>query len=300
MFYNKAHVAAKISNGGYFAQGGRPSLIYPGENTTYTFANGTAVTYPNVALLKWDFTGANDNQIFVSRMTGTGSSLASPIPFPHDEPGYPKTPVVASKDGVISGHYLSGSGLDDIAVLSVLSFQPSSVAEFQAVAETFLADAVRDGKKKLVVDLTANNGGYILSGYDLFRQIFPQTQEVGYTRYRENELLLSFANISKKLVPDNYDPRTATGTQIRAYEMAYNYRYDLNTSRGHFSSVENKFGPNAYKGSNFSALMQWDLNNPITTVNSTFGFGIEITGYGSRKNFKQPFKAEDIILVRKF
>lgn len=296
MFYSKPYVAAKISNGGYFAAGGRPSDIYPGENTTYAFKNGTTVTYDNVALLKWDFTGANNNQIFTARYGSTGSNLQTPVAFPHDPADYP-APVVTSKDGLISGHYLQDDGLEDVAILSVLSFEPASVAEFQAVAQTFLADAVRDGKKKLVVDLSANNGGFILSGYDLYRQLFPKTEQIGYTRYRENEILLSFANISKKLVPTNFDPDTATQTQIEAHELSYDYLYDLNITGQHFPSFDAKFGHYPYKGSNFTALQSWDLNDPLTTINSTFGFGIEITGYGSRKNFTQPFASEDIILV---
>lgn len=146
MFYNKAYVAAKISNGGYFAQGGRTSNIYPGENTTYTFENGTTVTIDNVALLRYDFTGAGNNYFFMNRYSGDHYSY-NPISFPVDSPGYP-TPLIATKDGTLGGYYLQGDGFEDVAVLSVLSFDPKSVVEYQAVAETFLADAVRDGKKK--------------------------------------------------------------------------------------------------------------------------------------------------------
>jgi hypothetical protein len=296
MFYSKPYVAAKISNGGYFAQGGRPSIVYPGENTTYTFQNGTTVTHTNVALLRLDFVGATDNGYFSARAAGSGSSLQTPVAFPHDSAGYP-VPVVSSNDSTIAGYYLTGDKLQDVAVLSVLSFEPASVVEFQAVAQTFFANAKRDGKTKLIIDLSANNGGYILSGYDLFRQLFPQTEQVGYTRYRENAILSSLVNASKKLFPSNYNPKNATGNQITAYEQSWNYLYDLNITGQHFPSVESKFGPHPYKGSNFSALQSWDLNDPLTTVDSQYGFGAEITGYGSRKNFTQPFSAENIILV---
>ena len=43
--------------------------------------------------------------------------------------------------------------------------------------------------------------------------------------------------------------------------------------------------------------MRWNLNDPLTTTNTTYGMGIEITGYGSRQNFTQPFAAADIILL---
>ncbi|KAF4626036.1 hypothetical protein G7Y89_g12127 [Cudoniella acicularis] len=292
MFYSKPQLAAKISNGGYFAGGGRPNMIYPGENTTYTFRNGTIVTYDNVALLKYDFSGANTNDIFQSRYGAQGTSSGK-VTFPFDSAGYP-TPVVTSKDKVISGYYLA-DGLEDTAVLSVLSFEPSSVAEFQAVAQTFLADAVRDGKTKLVVDLSANNGGYILSGYDLFRQIFPQTQQIDYTRYRENDLLLAYAKGFAQL--GDLDPSTASRAEIIARQNSYDYRYDLDKTGQHFPSYEAKFNPNPYKGSNFTALQRWDLDNPLTTTDTTYGFGIEITGYGSRNNFTQPFAAKDVIML---
>jgi hypothetical protein len=296
MFYSKPYVAANISNGGYWAQGGRPNDIYPGENTTYTFKNGTNITVDNVALLRWDFTGANTNDIFVARYESSGSTLQTPVTFPRDPADYPES-VVTSQDLAISGYYLTGDGFEDTAVLSILSFEPESVAEFQAVAQTFLTQAMSDGKTQLVIDLSANNGGFILQAYDLYRQLFPQTEQIGYTRYRENEIFLSFTNVSRKLVPVDFDPDTATDTQIRAHELSYDYLYDLNTTDQHFPTYESKFGPYPYKGSNFSAPQSWELNDSLTTVNSTYGFGIEITGYGTRTNFTQPFAAEDIILV---
>ena len=296
VFYSKPYVAANISNGGYFAEGGRPNYIYLGKNTTYTFQNGTSITVDNVALLKWDFTGASTNDIFVARYESSGANLQTEVSFPRGPADYPAS-VVTSKDLAISGYYLSADGLEDVAVLSVLSFEPDSVAEFQAVAQTFLENAVSAGKTKLVVDLSANNEGYILQAYDLYRQLFPKTERVGYTRYRENEIFMSFTNISRKLVPVDFNPDTASDTQIRAHELSYDYLYDLNTTDQHFPNYDAKFGPFPYKGSNFSALQSWDLNDPLTTIDSTYGFGIEITGYGNRTNFTQPFAAENIILV---
>jgi hypothetical protein len=43
--------------------------------------------------------------------------------------------------------------------------------------------------------------------------------------------------------------------------------------------------------------MRWNLNDPLTTRNATYGLGSDVTGYGSRTNFTQPFAAENIILV---
>ena len=43
--------------------------------------------------------------------------------------------------------------------------------------------------------------------------------------------------------------------------------------------------------------MRWDLNDPLTTSNSSYGLGTDVTGFRSRQNFTQPFAAEDIILL---
>jgi hypothetical protein len=298
MFYNKAYVAAHISNGGYFAQGGRTSNIYPGENTTYTFQNGTSVTVKNVALLRYDFTGATNNYVFINRYAGEGSP-SSQIKIPDAPAGYP-TPVIATKDGTLTGHYLSGDDLDDVAVLCVLSFSPSSVVEYQAVAETFLADAKREGKKKLVVDLSANNGGFILSGYDLFRQIFPQTEQVGLTRFRNNKVQDKAVKINQKIVPKGFDPSIGAFEQVRAYEKSWDYRHDLDFDGKKFTSAEKKWEDHKVGPSNYSSLLQWDLNDPFLTTEGPVAFGTEITGYGNRTNFTQPFAAEDVIMVSNY
>ena len=297
MFYNKAHVAAHISNGGYFAQGGRVNNIYPGENTTYTFQNATEITVDNVALLRYpDFTGATDNFYFMNRYAGRGYTSQTQVKIPNVDPGYP-TAAVATKDGTLAGYYLQEEGMEDVAVLSVLSFSPSSVVEYQAVTETFLADAVRDGKKRLVIDLSANNGGYILSGYDLFRQLFPQTEQVGLTRFHNNKIQDAAIRVNRKIVPEGFDPTKGNTEQIRAYERSWDYRHDLDQHGKKFTSSEQKFANHTYGSSAYSSLVSWDLNDPFLTTRGPVAFGTEITGYGNRTNFTQPFAAENIIML---
>ncbi|KAF1969056.1 hypothetical protein BU23DRAFT_248765 [Bimuria novae-zelandiae CBS 107.79] len=297
MFYNKAHVAAHISNGGYFAQGGRVNNIYPGEKTTYTFDNGTEVSVDNVALLRYpDFTGATDNGYFMNRYTGKGYTSQAQVKIPNADPGYP-TAVVATKDGTLAGYYLDGEGVEDVAVLSVLSFSPASVKEYQAVAETFLTDAVHDGKTRLVVDLSANNGGYILSGYDLFRQLFPHTEQVGLTRFRNNKIQAAAIRVNAKIIPQLFDPQKGNLEEIRAYEKSWDYRHDLDQNGKNFTSAAQKFKNHTFAASNYSALITWDLNDPFLTTQGPVAFGTEITGYGSRTNFTQPFAAENMIML---
>jgi C-terminal processing protease CtpA/Prc len=75
--------------------------------------------------------------------------------------------------GYIGGYYLDGDNAD-VAVLSVPSFNSKDAQqsqEYQSVAQTFFADAKAAGKKKLIVDLSANGGGVIYLGIDLFKQV---------------------------------------------------------------------------------------------------------------------------------
>ena len=98
-------------------------------------------------------------------------------------------------------------------------------------------------------------------------------------------------------IPANYSPKTASVDMINMFESFPNYRYDLNLTDHHFTSVPEKIGPAMFNGDNFTNIIRWNLNDPLTTINSTFGIGMDITGYRSRKNFTQPFAAEDIVLL---
>ncbi|GKT49703.1 peptidase S41 family protein ustP [Colletotrichum spaethianum] len=44
--------------------------------------------------------------------------------------------------------------------------------------------------------------------------------------------------------------------------------------------------------------MQWDFENLMDTINSTYGMGFDVTGYGSRMNYTRPFGGpENIVLL---
>ncbi|KAI8627800.1 hypothetical protein F5Y19DRAFT_476969 [Xylariaceae sp. FL1651] len=307
LFYEKAF-QAELATGGYFQTGGRTRYVYPGNATSFTFANGTSLELANVARLKGNWTGVVDGPSYFAKFApGAGSSTdsaptttASPAATPTPAalagvPGYP-APVIVSGDGVISGYYLEGEGFEDTAVLVALSFSPDDPVEFQHVAQDFFAAAKSAGKKNLVVDVSANGGGYIFSGYDLFRQIFPDIVQEGLGRWRENPGFLAITEVYSANSA-NFDPDTASADTISQYESVYNWRYDLNSSNEHFSSYDAKFGPQKFRGDNFTNVMQWDFNDPLNTINSTFGFGTDITGYRSRANFTRPFAGPENVVI---
>ena len=160
MFYSKPFAASTPGWEGYFSGSGRFGFIYPGANTTLSFANGTQVTYQSTSSVIADFSGVTDGDSFYDKFcTGpapdTSESQATPTAaaVPSSAPGYPP-PVVISSDHVVSGYYLNSTENSDVAVLSMLSFEPEIPAEFQYVVQTFLADAKAAGKTKLVIDVS--------------------------------------------------------------------------------------------------------------------------------------------------
>ncbi|KAB8073593.1 hypothetical protein BDV29DRAFT_201751 [Aspergillus leporis] len=310
LFFSKPFAAGTPNFDGYFSGSARFGYIYPGAATTLKFANGTTRTYRTTANVKGDFTGVTDGRSMYQKFCTGPSTAASATTAPTTTPaatpaatksaipapGYP-APEVISSDNVISGYFLNSTRNSDVAVLSMLSFEPSVPAEFQAVLQAFIRHAKSAGKSKLVIDVSANGGGYILQGYDTFRQLFPGIVQDGYTRFRYTEAFATIAEQFGRVLPQDFDPAVATADEIQMFESPPNYRYDLNLTNRRFASTEDKIGPHEYNGDEFTSLMRWDLDDPLTTINETFGMGMDITGYGSRQNFTQPFAAEDIILL---
>ncbi|KAI0883788.1 uncharacterized protein GGS22DRAFT_166094 [Annulohypoxylon maeteangense] len=310
MFFEKAFVAEN-KNQGYFQTGGRVRYIYPGNVTSFTFENGTVLDLPNQARLKGNWRTVVDGTSFFNKFcSGATTNSASTESTTTDETtdttaaeavgvpvtGYP-SPVIVSSDSSISGYYLNQTGFEDVAVLVMLSFSPSDPVEFQQVAQDFYAAAIQAGKTKLVVDVQANGGGYIFLGYDGFRQLFPDIVQEGLGRWRQHA---GFAAVSKVFseISAGFDPNTASADVIEAYESVFNWQYDLNETNENFSSYEDKFGPHTWGGDTYTNLMQWNFSDPLSTSNSSFGFGTDITGYRSRSNFTRPFGGpENIVLL---
>lgn len=304
MFYQKATFANSGSTG-YFANGGRIRYIYQGANTTLTFANGTSVTLENQAAVKADMTGVTSGAAYYAKFCNPNgvSTIASSAEAVEaapaaNVPGYPK-PVIITSDAVVSGYFLEGKGYEDVAVIALLAFSSDSIAEFQAVVQDFIAEAVAAGKTKLIVDFQNNGGGYILQGYDFFRQLFPSIVQDGYSRWKETDSYNAMAQIVSDRVAGINPYTNPDGDLVEDYESWFNYRYDLNLTNQPFRTFDAKFAPHIYQNTKYTNLMRWDLNDNLTTTNDTYGMGIEITGYGSLNPsvVKQPFDADNIVIL---
>ncbi|KAK7984534.1 cytochrome P450 monooxygenase-like protein [Apiospora arundinis] len=307
MFYEKAFAASKGT--GYFKQGGRTRYVYPGEKTSFSFANGTELELANSAIIKGNWSGVVDGPSFFKKFAPyaadpalagsapapTTSTSAPPVATPTGVPGYPK-PQIVSSDTVVSGYYLDKPGFEDVAVLSMLSFSPANPVEFQQVVEKFFAKAAADGKKKLVVDVQVNGGGYIFQGYDTFRQIFPDIEQEGTGHWRYSPGFEAVSKVFSKNC-EGYNPYTASDELIQQCEGVYNWGYDYDRNNKNFTSFKEKFPPAEFKNDKYTELIQWNFDNPLDTINATYGIGYDITGYGTRKNFTRPFGGPENIVV---
>ena len=302
LFFTKA-VYGAAEGSGYFAGAGRTRYIYQGANTTLTFANGTVASFENYANVRTSLAGITDGASmytkFCAGSTSQGAAEASTAATAAPAasvPGFP-APIDITEDAIVSCYFLEGEGVDNVMVLSLLAFESESIVEFQAVTANCIAQAKAAGKTKLVVDFSANGGGYILLGYDFFRQLFPQTQEDGFSRWKANDGYVAIGEIFSDAVEDINPYTSGDVTLISEYESWFNWKYDLTTKDKPFQSFEEKFGPYEFQDTEYTALMKWNLNDNLTTTNTTFGMGIEISGYGSLANLTQPFAAEDIVIL---
>ncbi|KAG5974691.1 hypothetical protein E4U55_008097 [Claviceps digitariae] len=296
MFWSKS--GAAMSGSGNFVTGGRSGLFYHGPTTSLTFSNGTTVELENQAAVIGDMSGVVDGPSMYKKFCSSKTAVTSPKPPPSSSSltGYP-SPQISTQDGVVTGYYLSGAGVDDVAVLTITSFDPASPAEFQAVIMDFLSEASDAGKKKLVVDLQNNGGGLVLLGYDFFRQLFPTTVQDGNSRWKLTKSMGQAAKVVSDVVKTWDITASSDNDLIELSEQWLNFRHDLNISNENFLTLADKFGPHVFQNTEYTALMRLNLSDPLLTTDPVHGLGIGITGYGSLTEQPQYFQPEDIVLL---
>ncbi|KAK8171117.1 peptidase S41 family protein-like protein [Phyllosticta citrichinensis] len=321
VFYNLAQVQLGESGAatGTFSGGGRGRWVYPGAYTTLTFANGSTTTYENFARAQVSFRNVENgtslaDHYFYYDSGATASALTkaqgeAEVKVEADTtstkrarstpaPGYPE-PVEFASDNSIAGYYIDDDEYSDIAVLALPSFTGSSISpkSFQNISTEFIAKAKKANKTKLIIDVSANGGGTILLGYDLFKQLFPSILPYGGTRFRAHEAFdligQKFSWISRD-IPRTLDAVEGNLTTLDIVPAAFNYRTDVDIDYKPFESWPDKFCPHVYQDDNFTSIIRWNMSDPMNIING----GIQISGYEDRSNMTtQPFKAADIVII---
>jgi hypothetical protein len=304
------------------------SLFFLGPSITLTYDNGQQRTQDSIASVRRtvDFTGVNTGADFYNKFCDpvlaaaqvaantTQNSTATPSPTPTTGTpataaaaptiaGYPFPVIRDVVSNVTAGYFLNGTGYDDVAVLAVSAFSPSGdvdavtfLLDFQSTVETFLAACKQAGKRRLVIDVTANGGGYVVAGYDLFAQLFPDVDQFQGHNLRLSSSLEDMARIANS-IPDSI-ALNATQTQQEALFALQNSVVVSNLVPGsvfapngtNLTTADSILGPIILKGDRFTAYQATPLNDTNAAYN--------LTGTGSRSNpAPAVFSPKDVVLL---
>ncbi|KAB5513610.1 peptidase S41 family protein [Coniochaeta sp. 2T2.1] len=303
------------------------SLFFQTPSITLTYDNGEEKTQDSVAAVRRtvDFAGVSTGEDFYTKFcdpvlavdqlaenatttapTPTSTSSATTLATAAAEPtisGYPFPVVRDVSSNITAGYFLNGTGYDDVAVLSVSAFAPAGdidavtyLNDFQKTVETFLAACKTAGKKRLVIDVTANGGGYVVAGYDLFAQLFPDTPQFQGHNLRLTSSMDDLARIANS-IPDTLSSNTTTD-QAEALFALQNSEVVSNLIPGsvfsptgeNLTSVDAILAPVTLHGDRFTAYQSTPLNDTSAEYN--------LTGVGSRSDpAPAVFLPQDVVLL---
>ncbi|KAF7717900.1 Uncharacterized protein PECH_002700 [Penicillium ucsense] len=256
-----------------------------GSLMTLTFANGTTRRIKKRAIPKERlFAYKNGTSLYNSHCIPRGlpkakTAIATETEEASSVPGLPNTQWRNSAN-TIAGFYSNMTGLEDTAIMFLPSFA-SSPGEAAQIAVNFLQNATTAGKTSIVIDVSANPGGYLSYGIDLARIFFPDAEPYTATRYR--------AHTAAKYLTEAF---AASDTPDSSKAFAYREMVKPDQKSG-FSSWQDLYGPEVILGSPSSNLLA-NFNYSATST-ATY----PINGYGSVPLIPKqpPFPAKNITIV---
>ncbi|KAL1602739.1 hypothetical protein SLS60_006160 [Paraconiothyrium brasiliense] len=317
LFPSQALIASGVNFLGSFRTG-----IYQGPNTTMAFANGTAKSTMNVAVVLGNFTGVIDGSTFFHKfcsgpaVTTAASSTAfnatnTTVPTQNPIPshvGYPKA-VLIHPNLSLGGYWINDTGYDDVAVMSMPSYESPDVQLYQNIMRDFIRMSVRAGKTKMIFDLRGNGGGNAILGYDSFKQVFPQADQdpFGGTRFRANDALNVVGqmtrdfNANKTFVQSNSMAfKEAFGqltmNDISLFTSGFSFQHQLDIDNKALGSWEQMFGPETVNSDKFTTTLRYNFTDEVSYTYP----GFSVIGFLKNANetrTPQPFKAHDIVML---
>ncbi|CAO2647349.1 Nn.00g082710.m01.CDS01 [Neocucurbitaria sp. VM-36] len=315
--YNAMFFMQPAENYGYFTN----PRFYPGSNTSVTYENGTSREYMNAAVIQepsaWSYITDPESFYEIYIIPQTASSRikkrdpnALPMhlenPRDHEFRGsfaiqhgsvplfYPEPFVAHSAELVPLAGYFITTSVGEIGVLVVQTFNTEDVdeaIEFQAVVQEYISQAKSRGVEKHIIDVRTNGGGKVLSGYDMYLQFFPSQVPQTQSRYRGH----AASELFGKSISSFREP-TILNSDL--FTSPFSNDAYLNSELEDFPDWTDMYPPETFHNDNFTALLKYNLSDPLTTSNQRLAVGITMTGYNTRSNFTEdPFRAEDIIIL---
>lgn len=298
--------------------------FYPGPTTSVTYQNGTTREYLNAAVIlqpqTWSSIASPDDfySVYIAPSTtsssGTKAKKRDPnaIPFQLDNPrdhemtgyntiqqgsaplNYPRPSVAHSADLVPLAGYFVNTGAGEVGVFVVGTFNTDDVAgaqEFQEVIEEFISTAQSRGVSRIIIDVRQNGGGKVISGYDMYKQFFPDQEPQTQSRWRGHAASEIFGENISSL-------NTMTTRNANLFVSPFNKASYMNADGNDFGSWSDMYPPVRHHNDRFTSLLRYNLSDPFTTSSESLAVGITVTGYGNRADFTTtPFRAEDIVIL---
>lgn len=274
------------------------------DNYTIQFYNGSRVFVTNeIAFLPTvDFSDINSGEDFqqtlehvTAKSSKTDNQRRSKNEIVDKEIlGFPE-PVIKHPMNSVAGYFLSGN-YSDTAVLSILGFLPIGidtddirtfnlsefVLEAQDVVVTFIKQAKKEKREKLIIDLSANGGGSVVLAQQIYRLLFPGGEFTGWDRFRANEALEAAAEADYENLVNNV--------------ITQSHYYPIGPDDEPIKTGKEWFGPYSIKGGqNVTAAFQnnkqlpWDPKIPAY-----------LNGYDPEHEpliDEAPFKPENILII---
>ncbi|KAF2851879.1 peptidase S41 family protein-like protein [Plenodomus tracheiphilus IPT5] len=315
--YNAMFLMQPAENYGYFTN----PRFYPGPSTNIKFENGTESTSPNFAVVlqpsTWEYIDSPESfyeTYVIPETSSTRVKKRDPNALPmhlenprdHEFRGtfalqhgsvpeaYPTPEISHSAELVPLAGYFLNLGGQEVGVLVVQTFNTEDAEgaqEFQQVVQEYISQAKSRGVEKHIIDIRANGGGKILSGYDMYTQFFPSQKPQTQSRYRGHTTSELFGRSISSF-------KSMTVLNAELYTSPFSNDAYVSSELQEFSDWDAMYPPEEFHNDKFTALLKYNLSDPVTTSNERLAVGITVTGYGDRSNFTQdPFRPEDIILL---
>jgi hypothetical protein len=315
--YNTMFFMQPAENFGYFTN----PRFYPGPRTSITYENGTSRNYTNLAVVTEpdDWKYIDDAESFYKTyIEPSTSSLRlkkrdpNALPYHLENPRdqefqsaftiqhgsiplfYPKPFVAHSAEDVPLAGYFINTAQGQIGVLVVQTFNTEDAAgavEFQRVIQRYITEAKSRNVAKMIIDVRTNGGGKVLSGYDMYLQFFPSKEPQTQSRWRGHRASELFGKQISSL-------SAATTSNAEVFTSPFSNDAWLSANLTDVPDWGAMYPPSKFHGDNFTALLKYNLSDPLQTSNQRYAVGIVPTGYGTRSNFTEdPFRAEDLIIL---
>lgn len=279
---------------------------FDNDTISYNFANGSTQQYFTYAAISptVDFSYITDGQSLFevvevapnapqkkkrdlheqtlkrTRRTNFGKRSSSLL---SEMPGYPTPFIVHPEDPYTAGFFLDSG----VAVLSMTAFaainesSTTAQANQQITIAKFLAQCKKVGSTQLIVDLSANGGGDVFSGYDAFKQLFPAIVPFGGSRMRTSPWI--------DYMGDVY---SLAGVYNDTFQPPWDVQAALTANLTKFASFKDFGGPDRIYGDNFFAISRTNLSDLVTTN------GFSVYGYGDLPNIPPAvFDAKNIVML---